>query len=193
MDIDRLRYFRAAADPARMDLFEQLKAEGRPLSTAELARVVPEARGGIQAHLGALAEGGWIDHVGGRGRAAMWRAREVPISWSNDAGGDPAIARALEDLSWIMVQRRINRIRRFDAERQTGEWSREWVEAQIGRDYSLWLTATDLDELDAALAEVFERFKARSVERKQAAGERVPKETELVFVTASAFPVRRGA
>ncbi|MGL5851501.1 MAG: winged helix-turn-helix domain-containing protein [Phycicoccus sp.] len=193
MDVDRLQYLRAAADPARMDLFDQLKAEGRPLSTAELARIVPEARGGIQAHLGALAEGGWIEHLGGKGRAAMWQARRVPISLSGDDGGDPAVARALDDLSWIALQRRINRIRRFDAERQTGEWSPAWVEAHISRDYSLWLTAIDLDELDDALAEVFERFKERSAERKQAAGERVSKDTELVFVTTSAFPVRRGS
>jgi hypothetical protein len=192
MAVDRhLRHLRAAADPARFDLFEQLRVEGRPMSTAELARIVPDARGGIQAHLAALAEGEWIEHVGGRGRSATWQARQVPIEWAVEDDSDPAVIQATEDLYWISLQRRISRIRRFDAERQTGAWPAEWVEAVISRDYSLWLTAADLEDLDDALAEVFERFRARSSASKAAAGERLPADTELVFVTTSAFPLRR--
>ncbi|MGL5928383.1 MAG: hypothetical protein ACRCY8_05565 [Dermatophilaceae bacterium] len=192
MAVDRrLRHLRAAADPARVDLFEQLRVEGRPMSTAELAKVVPEARRGIQSHLAALAEGEWIEHVGGQGRSAVWQTRQVPIEWAEDDDSDPAVVQAMEDLYWISLQRRINRIRRFDAERQTGEWSPEWVDAAIWRDYSLWLTAADLEELDEALTEVFERFRSRSAERKVVAGEPFPDDAELVFVTTSAFPLRR--
>lgn len=189
-----LRHLRAmAADPARLDLFEQLKVEDRPMSTSELARMVPEARGGIQAHLTALADGDWIEHVAGEGRAAMWRAPQVPVEWAGEDDTNPAVARAVEDLYWIALQRRINRIRRFDAERQTGLWPAEWVEASIGRDYSLWLSASDLGELDEALVELFERFRARSAARKQdVSGGGVPAGAELVFVTSSAFPLSRG-
>ena len=182
-----------AADPARLDLFEQLKVEDRPMSTSELARMVPEARGGIQAHLTALADGDWIEHVAGEGRAAMWRAPQAPVEWAGEDDTNPAVARAVEDLYWIALQRRINRIRRFDAERQTGLWPAEWVEASIGRDYSLWLSASDLGELDEALVELFERFRARSAARKQdVSGGGVPAGAELVFVTSSAFPLSRG-
>src|SRR6476469_1913287 len=157
-----LRHLRAmSADPARFDLFEQLKVQERPLTTAELARLVPSARRGIQAHLSALADGEWIEHVEGEGRSAVWRAPQRPIRWAEEDDSDPAVARALEDLYWIALQRRINRIRRFDAERQTGEWPEEWLSATIGRDYSLWLSAADLRELDDALVALFEDFRAR--------------------------------
>lgn len=189
-----LRHLHAmAADPARLDLFEQLKVEDRPMSTSELARVVPEARGGIQAHLAALADGDWIEHVAGEGRAAMWQAPQVSVDWADEDDTHPAVARAKEDLYWIALQRRINRIRRFDAERQTGRWPLEWVEASIGRDYSLWLSASDLGELEEGLVEVFERFRARSAARKQdASGGDLPDGAELVFLTSSAFPLSRG-
>ena len=190
MDLERhLRHLHAmAADPARLDLFEQLKVRDRAMTTTELGRAVPEARRGIQAHLNALAEGDWIEHIGGEGRTAQWQAAQVPIEWADQDDSDPAIARAKEDLYWIALQRRINRIRRFDAERQTGEWSDAWVAATIGRDYSLWLTTEDTQELDAALVDVFERFRARS-EQRQEAGDREDDGVRLVFVTTSAFPL----
>lgn len=200
MNIDRpasdrhLRHLRAmAADPARLDLFEQLKVLDRPMSTAELARAVPEARRGIQSHLSALAEGEWIEHLEGDGRAATWQARQLPIAWAEEDNADPAVERAIEDLYWISLQRRINRIRRFDAERQTAEWSPAWIDASIGRDYSLWLTADDLQELDQALVEVFEKFRGRSHQRRQGIPDKPPVGTELVFITASAFPLLREA
>lgn len=189
-----LRHLHAmSADPARLDLFEQLKVHDRPMSTAELARMVPEARGGIQAHLAALADGEWVEHLGGEGRAARWQAPQVAIEWADEDDTDPAVGRAMEDLYWMALQRRINRIRRFDAERQTGRWDETWTEASIGRDYSLWLTAEDLVELDAELVEVFERFRQRSADRKRSAGEEDPAGAELVFVTSSAFPLTREA
>lgn len=187
-----LRHLHAmSADPARFDLFEQLKVQERPMTTAELARLVPSARRGIQAHLGALADGEWIERVEGEGRSAVWQASQVAIAWAEEDDSDPAVARALEDLYWIALQRRINRIRRFDAERQTGEWPEEWLAATIGRDYSLWLSADDLHELDAALVELFEGFRARSAARRAAEGADPPPGVELVFVTSSAFPLSR--
>ena len=180
-----------SADPARLDLFEELKVHDRALSTAELARLVPEARRGIQAHLGALADGEWIEHLEGEGRTATWQALPVPVEWADEDASDPAVARAMEDLYWIALQRRVNRIRRFDAERQTDRWSESWVDATIGRDYSLWLTADDLQELDSALVDLLTRFRARSDERLTRDGDDVADDVELVFVTTSAFPLSR--
>jgi hypothetical protein len=187
-----LRHLHAmAADPARFDLFEQLKVLERPMTTAELARLVPSARRGIQAHLAALADGEWIERVEGEGRSAVWQAPQRPIRWSEEDDSDPAVARALEDLYWIALQRRINRIRGFDAERQTGRWPAEWVSATIGRDYSLWLSAEDLHELDSSLAELFETFRERSAARRPTEGTDPAPGVELVFVTSSAFPLSR--
>ena len=193
MDVQRhLRHLHAmAADPARMDLFEQLRVRDRAMTTLELGRAVPEARRGIQAHLSALAEGEWVEHLDGEGRAARWQARQVPVEWADEDDSDPAIARAKEDLYWIALQRRINRIRRFDAERQTGEWSEDWVAATIGRDYSLWLTVDDVHELDEELVGVFERFRARS-EQRRGCGDTGDGGVRLVFLTTSAFPLSDG-
>lgn len=188
-DQDRyLRHLRAmAADVARLNLFEELRIEGGPLSTAELGRRVPESRGGIQAHLSALADGEWIEHVSGVGKQATWQAKAEQVEWADVDAGIPELVRAQEDLYWITLQRRINRIRRFDAERQTGQWDEQWVAASIGRDYSLWLTATDVDELDGDLVALMERYRERSQRRRAERTEGA----QVVFVTASAVPLDR--
>lgn len=193
----RLRHLRAmSADPARMDLFEALKVEGGPLSSAELGRRVPAARGGLQAHLRKLEEGEWVERVSGDGRQSVWQTRGGPIAWSESDVVDPDVALAVEELYWVSLQRRINRIRRFDAERQTGEWPDVWVEASIGHDYSLWLTATDLEDLEGEMVSTIEKYRLRAIahrEEAQAAAaepELAHPPAELVFVTLSAFPMK---
>ncbi|WP_295695133.1 helix-turn-helix domain-containing protein [Lapillicoccus sp.] len=193
----RLRHLRAmSADPARMDLFEALKVEGGPMSSAELGRRVPAARGGLQAHLRKLEEGEWVERVSGGGRQSVWQTRGGPIAWSESDVVDPDVALAVEELYWVSLQRRINRIRRFDAERQTGEWPEAWVEASIGHDYSLWLTAADLEDLEGELVSTIEKYRLRALARQRevrAAAEKPDRPrppAELVFVTISAFPMK---
>ena len=193
----RLRHLRAmSADPTRMDLFEALKVEGGPLSSAELGRRVPAARGGLQAHLRKLEEGEWVERVSGGGRQSVWQTRGGSIAWSESDVVDPDVALAVEELYWVSLQRRINRIRRFDAERQTGDWPDVWVDASIGRDYSLWLTAADLEDLDREVVATMEKYRSRAlahqVEGRAGAEQPDPARppAELVFVTISGFPMK---
>ncbi|NHA69442.1 ArsR/SmtB family transcription factor [Phycicoccus flavus] len=189
MTAEHLRHLHALADPSRIDLFEQLRVRNRPMSTGELARLVPHARRGIQSHLAVLAEGGWIEHLRGEGRAAVWQATQRTVRWSTTDKNDPSVAQAIEDAYWVAVQRRVNRIRNYDAERQTGRWSDSWLDAAIGRDYSLWLTAEDLADLDDELAGLMERFRARSNAHRKRFETDPPADTEMVFVVLTAFPL----
>lgn len=173
-----------SADPVRLDLFEALRDEAE-LSTRDLERRVPAAKGGIENHLQKLAAGGWITQVGGQGRTATWRPSSSGVTWSETEAADPDVALAIDELYWVAQQRRINRMRQFDAERQTGSWPLEWVEAAIGRDYLLRLSPSELVDFESEFVDLVMRYRQRSSERKASVSG-----VERVFVTLSACPLR---
>lgn len=176
-----------SADPVRLDLMEALRDEQGPLTTKQLEERVPESRGASDTHLHRLADGGWIDHMGGKGRNASWAVAATGVSWSDAETADPDVALAIDELYWVAAQRRINRMRRFDAERQTGKWDSDWVEAAIGVDYLVRLTSAELAEFEEELIALVLRYRERT------RGAAIAEEgRERVFVTCSAFPVRFG-
>lgn len=174
-----------SADPVRLDLFEALRDEAAPMTTRDLERRVPAARGGIEHHLQMLAAGGWIALDEGSGRSATWVTSSTGVTWSEAEAADPDVALAIDELYWVAQQRRINRMRHFDAERQTGVWSAEWVEAAIGRDYLLRLTPGELAEFETEFVDLVLRYRRRATARDIAA-----QDVERVFVTVSALPLR---
>ena len=189
---DQLRVLRrlraVAADPVRVDLLELLRLEG-PMTYAELGRRIPAARRGLRAHLRGLLEGEWVYVVEGEGRNAVWAADSVGVRWTDTYADDPNVAQAVEDLWWGTMQRVIERLQSWYTQREQGQWSRAWVEASIQRDYSFWLTPTDLDALDDEMAAVLERARARSdANREKLPGE----DLGAVFVTVAGFPLWLG-
>lgn len=176
-----------SADPVRLDLVEALRDEQGPLTTRVLEKRVPAARGGIENHLQRLADGGWIESAGGSGRNTKWTVSASGVSWSDAESANPDVALAIDELYWVAAQRRINRMRHFDAERQTGNWNHDWVEAAIGVDYLVRLNATELAEFEEELVALVLRYRERT------RGAEVDEQgRERVFVTCSAFPVRFG-
>ncbi len=189
---DQLRVLRrlraVAADPVRVDLLELLRLEG-PLTYAEIGRRVPSARRGLRAHLRGLLEGEWVRVVEGDGRNAVWAADSGEVRWTDTYADDPNVAQAVEDLWWGTMQRVIERLQTWYVQRERGQWSQSWVEASIQRDYSFWLTPTDLDALDDEMAAVLERARARSDANRE---QRVGGDLGAVFVTVTGFPLWLG-
>lgn len=181
-----VRQLRAMADPVRLDLFEALRDEAQPMSTIELERRVPAAKGGIEHHLQRLAEEGWISRVDGAGRSARWAPASAGVTWSDADSTDPDVAAAVDELYWVAQQRRINRLRHFDAERQNGIWPGEWVDAAIGRDYLVHMAPEDLAAFESELVDLVMKYRELSSGKQAGATPGV----ERVFVTLSAFPLR---
>lgn len=174
-----------SADPVRLDLFEALRDEPEPMSTRDLERRVPAAKGGIEHHLQKLAAGGWITQVDGQGRTATWAPSSSGVTWSEAEAADADVALAIDELYWVAQQRRITRMRQFDAERQLGSWSADWVEAAIGRDYLLRLSPEELGEFESEFVDLVLRYRQRGAQRETTAAD-----VERVFVTLSALPLR---
>ncbi len=181
-----VRRYRSISDLVRLDIFEALRVEDQALTTAEIARRVPEARRGIQSHLRQLEEGGWIQHVDGQGRDARWIHCPPRVEYAQDLSGSAEVDLAIQELYWVASQRRVARLRHFDNEMLDGVWPPEWVAASIGRDWSVRATAHDLDELDGELMTVVNNFRDRvSAREPTPAADSCP-----VFVVISAFPLR---
>lgn len=179
----QVRHLRAmSADPVRLDLFEALRSASKPLTSAELTKRVPSARRGIRAHLEQLLAGEWIEEVSGEGRETLWAPAGTRVAYASYPGQHPDLALATDELYWISLMRRVNRIRAFDSERATGAWPQDWVDASVGRDWSVWMTVEQLESLESDLVEVFEHHRASASSEEDA-------DAELVFVTLSAFPI----
>lgn len=162
------------------------------MTYAELGRRIPSARRGLRAHLRGLLEGEWVRVVDGEGRDAVWAADVVSVRWAETVGDDPNVAQAVEDLWWGTMQRVIERLQAWYVQRERGQWSSSWVEASIQRDYSFWLTPTDLDDLDDEMAAVLERARARSDVNREQRDQMAGGDLGAVFVTVAGFPLWLG-
>lgn len=181
------RQLHAIASPVRLELMETLRLGG-VLSTAELARRVPDARGGIQATLSDMAEAGWVRHEEGRGRAATWTAVENPVRWSDIGPDDEAIRVAQTALEQAARQRRFAYIRAFEHEEQTEQWTREWSEAMVSRDYVELLTPEELTELEASFHAAVVDIRTKASQRRETEDSQAAEQP--VFLTIMAFPRR---
>lgn len=182
-----VRRYRSISDPVRLDIFEALRVDDEPLTTAEIVRRVPGARRGIQSHLRQMEDGHWIEHLDGEGREARWAHCPPRVEYAEDSNDEAEVEQAVQELFWVASQRRVSRLRAWDNERLEKAWPSEWMAASIGRDWSVRATAADLEELDAELTTVVNAFR----DRIKARGSQPEAESRTVFVIVDAFPLRR--
>lgn len=178
---DRLE---ALTDPTRLALLESLRLAGEPMTTAALSRAVPDTGTGLTYQLRVLEKAGLIKHESGKGRATRWSPLDVPVEWTSSLGdADPATQLAIRTLERVMWERVDVRWRSWLSAKRGGQWSPEWVDAEIGKQHRLRLTPDLLRELEDELGEVIDRFRARSdvVEGDDA---------EHVFINVMAHPIR---
>lgn len=152
------RELTALAHPVRMGIVELLSVSG-PLTATELADRLDESPANCSWHLRKLAEHGFVEEAGGgTGRQRPWRVPGLGFTWA-EGEASPEQHRAAQALSEVMMERALDRLR--EAHNRRPQESREWQEATSGSESVIWLTATELAEVNAALAQVLDRFGER--------------------------------
>lgn len=176
---------RVMADPSRLAILEALRVEDT-LTSAEIARLLPHAKGSMRYHLGLMTRAGFILRNGD----GSWSARaDAPLEWDvSDKASDPERAATYQLLDFITTHRRIGRMQRWEREKQRGIWE-EWVDVEIGRDYAERFTREELRELDEAVAAVIEKLRAKAAARRAQSGSAGE---QLSFVTFLGFPFALG-
>lgn len=152
----------ALAHPVRMGIVELLSIAG-PLTATELADRLGESPANCSWHLRKLAEHDFVEEAGGgRGRRRPWRVPGLGFTWT-DADATPELHRAAQALSEVVMGRAIDRLR--EAHERLPQETADWQAAtSVGSEHAIWLTAAGLAELNAALAEVLDRFAERLTE-----------------------------
>lgn len=138
------RALRAYAHPVRLSLIGLLRRHG-PLTATQAAARLGESSGTCSFHLRQLAKYGFCEEAGGgKGREKPWRATAMATSWAT-THDDPEMADAEQHLNMVVLQRYVDQITRWLADRN--EDAPEWQRAFGFGDVSLPLTADELERL----------------------------------------------
>jgi DNA-binding transcriptional ArsR family regulator len=138
------RAMRALAHPVRMALLGLLRNHG-PMTASQAAARLGESSGTCSFHFRQLAKYGFCEEAGGgKGREKPWRATATFTSWKSTPS-DPDLADAEHHLNLVVVQRYVEQITRWLANRRRDE--PEWQEAFGFGDVALPLTAAELAAL----------------------------------------------
>ncbi|MFU8873659.1 ArsR/SmtB family transcription factor [Micromonospora sp. SL4-19] len=169
------RELRALSHPVRLALMEALGAG--PLTATQAGELIGESPTTCSFHLRQLARYGFVAEAGGgRGRARPWRLTRP--GWSAPARpDDPDWTRASQALDRVLLDRYVQRLRRFLDDAPT--YPREWYEAATGQQHLFHLTAAELAEFVAAYQDLVAGFTARFDRRR----------TEAAARPAGALPV----
>jgi len=152
------RELTALAHPVRVGIIELLTVAG-PLTATELADRLDESPANCSWHLRKLAEYGFVEEAGGgTGRRRPWRVPVIGLSWSAD-DASPEEVRALQALSEVTLQRQVDRFRA--ARSRLADESPEWRAAISANEYGTWLTASELEEINAEVVAVLQRHRDR--------------------------------
>lgn len=151
------RAMRALAHPVRMALLGLLRNHG-PMTASQAAARLGESSGTCSFHFRQLAKYGFCEEAGGgKGREKPWRATATFTSWKSTS--DPDLAEAEHHLNLVVVQRYVEQITRWLANR--GQDEAEWREAFGFGDVALPLTAAELVALRRAVEALVRPYVAR--------------------------------
>lgn len=156
------RELRALSHPVRLALLEAL-GDG-PLTATQAGELIGESPTTCSFHLRQLARYGFVEEAGGgRGRARPWRVTRR--GWSAPARPeDPAWTRASQALDRVLLDRYVQRLRRFLDEAPT--YPQEWYRAAFGDQHLFHLTADELAEFAAGYRKLIEGLYARAGDRR---------------------------
>lgn len=184
-----LERYRVIADSVRQQLLDVMHLDG-PQTPAMLRRKVPDSKGSLRWDLTRLEGAKFIENVGGAGAAAVWRVVPGSVDWTEDLASHPRMAPVVQEFERVATQRRVDRLRAWALERHTRQWSAQWSDSSISRDYLLRLTPEELDDLDSLIDDAVRTVRNQSEKRRQEEAD--TKREERVFVTVGAFPFRFG-
>jgi DNA-binding transcriptional ArsR family regulator len=165
------RTIRALAHPLRASLLELLLRDG-PLTATQAAEMLGDSPGNMSWHLQTLAKYGYVEEAGGgRGRARPWRLVSAGNRFGSSYGDDEAHTQAAHALERLFHDRRYEQLRRWMEQRHS--FDPPWNDAGFAADSLAYVTPAELEELEAEVTTVLNRFRARTVDRaKRPAGAR---------------------
>ena len=138
------RAMRAYAHPVRLALIGLLRRHG-PMTATQAAARLGESSGTCSFHFRQLEKYGFCEEAGGgRGREKPWRATAMATNWETTPG-DPERAEAERHLNLVVLQRYVDQITRWLADRHEG--TPEWQRASGYGDVVLPLTTDELEAL----------------------------------------------
>ncbi len=148
----------ALAHPTRLALLELLGAEG-PLTASQAGKRLHESPGTMSWHLRLLARHGFVvEAEGGRGRRRPWTVAALGTRWDPQPRSEPERA-AADLLSSIVVERAVAELRAWLAARHAAPPA--WQRAAAVSDWTLYLTAGEVEALRAEIYRLLEQFADR--------------------------------
>lgn len=170
----------ALAHPTRLALLELLGADG-PLTASEAGKRLGESPGTMSWHLRLLARHGFVvEAEGGRGRRRPWTVTALGTRWDAMPRSEPERA-ASDLLSSMAVERAVAELRAWLAIRHAAP--AEWQQAAAVSDWTLYLTADELQTVRDQIYRLLETF-AHRIEHPA----RRPADAAAVRALISMFP-----
>jgi DNA-binding transcriptional ArsR family regulator len=166
------RELAALAHPVRLGIMELLTVSG-PLTATELADRLDETPANCSWHLRKLAEHHFVEEAGGGiGRQRPWQVTQIGLAWDEE-DASPAQIRAGRALEQMFLERQVTRFHQSRAQlHDDGET--DWGEAATATQSASWLTLDELDEVNAEIRAVLERYADRITDpAKRPAGSRL--------------------
>jgi DNA-binding transcriptional ArsR family regulator len=175
------RALRALAHPVRLQLMAELR-QGGPLTATQAGERLGETPSSCSFHLRQLAKYGLVEEAGGgRGRERPWRATAITTEWAS-RGDSPEADAAGALLSRVVIERYFQTTLEWLDRRSAEE--PEWLRAASMNDAIVYMTAEELDELDAKISDFLKPYLGR-LEDPAPPGEGA----RPVTVIALAFPL----
>jgi DNA-binding transcriptional ArsR family regulator len=156
------RELQALAHPVRLGIMELLTVSG-PLTATELADRLDETPANCSWHLRKLAEHDFVEEAGGGiGRQRPWRVRTVGLAW-DEGDATPSELRAGRALEELLMERQVARLHASRAQLHD-DGDETWADVASVSQSASWLTAEELDDVNAELRGVLERYADRLVD-----------------------------
>jgi hypothetical protein len=137
-----------------------------PLTATELADRLDETPANCSWHLRKLAEHDFVEEAGGGiGRQRPWQVRSVGLAW-DEGDATPGELRAGRALEELLMERQVTRLHAFRAQLHD-DGDDDWSDATSVTQSASWLTVDELDDLNAELRSVLERYADRITDPAQ--------------------------
>jgi DNA-binding transcriptional ArsR family regulator len=153
------RELAALAHPVRIGIMELLTVSG-PLTATELADRLDETPANCSWHLRKLAEHHFVEEAGGGiGRQRPWQVPQVGLAWDEE-DASPAQVRAGRALEQMFLERQVTRFHQARTQ-LLDDGDTAWGEAVTATQSASWLTLDELDQVNAEIRAVVERYADR--------------------------------
>jgi hypothetical protein len=138
---------------------ELLTVDG-PLTATELADRLDETPANCSWHLRKLAEHSFVEEAGGGiGRQRPWQVCGIGLAW-DEADATPGQVRAGRALEEMLLQRQVTRYQQARAQ-LADDGEDDWAEAATSCQSASWLTLEELDDVNAEIRAILERYTER--------------------------------